>query len=114
MDRLITLNGKTFKAVEFDFNTVCDLAEMGVQMDQIGRNPMSAMRAYIAICLHSTKEVAGALIQDHIINGGTLDDISQILIEKMENSDFFRNLNKTEEQEVTEDTTEKKTSRTKK
>ena len=96
-----TVNGVTYTAKPFDFDMVCDLEDMGVTFERIDKTPMSLIRAYFAICANMSKERAAALIQNHMINGGKLDDVTSAMSKEMENSDFFRALNSVEEKTST-------------
>lgn len=87
------LNGRDVIAKKFDFNLVCDLEDMGVSLQESGRKPMAMVRAYLALCLGCTLEIAGAEMEAHLANGGNFEDIMNAMSAEMENSDFFRNLN---------------------
>jgi len=97
-----TLNGVTYVAKPFDFDMVCDLEDMGVSFERIDKMPMSLIRAYFAICANTDKEQAAALIQNHMIKGGKLDDVTTAMSKEMENSDFFRALSTNENKTSTE------------
>ena len=96
------VNGVTYVAKPFDFDLVCELEEMGVTFERIDKMPMSLIRAYFAICADTDKEQASALIQNHMIKGGKLDDVTNAMGKEMEESDFFRALTQDEEQTSTE------------
>lgn len=100
------VNGKEYKAKEFSFNLVCDLEDMGVSLQEASGKPMSMVRAYFALCTGKGKEYAGKEMEQHLINGGTFDEIMNVMSDEMEKSDFFRNLNKTENKEVAENSEE--------
>lgn len=93
----IIVNGKEYVAKEFTFNLVCDLEDMGYDLEKMGAKPMTITRAYFALCAGITEEVAGREIEAHIVSGGDISVISNVMHEQMENSDFFRSLNKGEE-----------------
>lgn len=99
----ITINGKTYVAKEFDFNMICDLQDMGVDISSIAKTPMAAVRAYVAICMGVDKELAGKEIESHVVNGGELDKVMETLASKFENSDFFRKLSQSKEKDNTEE-----------
>lgn len=86
------LNGNTIVAKKFDFNLVCDLEDMGVSIQNAGTKPMAMVRAYIAICLGSTIEKAGAEMEEHLVNGGDFEEVMDVMNKEMEASDFFRAL----------------------
>lgn len=100
--RTFTVNKKEYKARAFDFNLVCDLEDIGISLEEAGKKPMSLVRAYFGLCAGKGKEYAGKELESHIIGGGTFEDIMNAMSDEMEKSDFFRNLNKTAEQEVAE------------
>ena len=70
---------------------------------------MSMVRGYIALCMGKRRADAGLEIQEHILNGGTMDDATKVMQEEMEQSDFFRNLNKRAEAEATKNQEKKNT-----
>ena len=106
-----TVNGVTYTAKPFDFDLICDLEDMGVSFEKIDKMPMSLVRAYFAICAETSKEQAAALIQNHMIKGGKLDDLSDAMAKEMDESDFFRALQSGEEKSSTENKTKAKESK---
>lgn len=113
MNKLFTINGKTYKAIPFDFNLVCDLAEMGISMELLASQPMSAVRGYFACVLGGNKELAGRELGLHIINGGTFDSLMEIIAEEVEKSDFFQALAKTQQTETATEPPKAKTAKKK-
>ena len=85
---------------------MCDLEDMGVSVTDASGKDMSLIRGYFGLCAGLSKEKAGKEIQIHIINGGSLDEITEVIKYEMDNSDFFRNLNKKAETETTENQVE--------
>ena len=53
-------------------------------------------------------EKAGKELEEHVKSGGSLEDIANVMGEMIEESGFFRALNKDEEQEVAETEKQKK------
>lgn len=100
-----TLNGNTVVAKKFDFNLVCDLEDRGVSLQESGNKPMAMVRAYVAICLGASNDVAGKELEEHISNGGSFETVFEAMSKEMESSDFFRNLSEPK-------TVQKKTSKT--
>lgn len=98
----MTINGKFYREAELDFNAVCDMENMGVSIQNIDDNIMSAARAYAAICMHKPLRIAGAEIEAHIVNGGTLADILEPFNKKAEESGFFQALRKKAEEDQAE------------
>lgn len=91
------INNKIYSPVPFDFNFICDLEDMGVSLERAGEKPMSMLRAYFAKCTGRGTEFAGKEMEAHMINGGSLKDIMDVMAEEMKKSDFFRSLRQSQE-----------------
>ncbi|MCD7724289.1 MAG: hypothetical protein LUI12_01830 [Clostridiales bacterium] len=102
------INEKEYNARAFDFNMLCDLEDMGISLEQAQNKPMSMVRAYFGLCAGKGKEYAGNEMEAHIVGGGKFDDIMNAMTKEMGESDFFRNLSKTAEEETATDEREKK------
>lgn len=105
---LFKINGKEYKAKPFDFNLICDLEDMGVSLEEMGKKKMSMIRAYFAICAGRGNEYAGKELNQHFVDGGKFDDVLNAMSKEMEVSDFFQALNKTEETDATENAEQEK------
>lgn len=102
MKTYFTLNNRRYEAKEVDFNLICDLSDMGINiMDMSGLrdNPLSVIRAYVALCMGVDKQTAGAEVQEHIIGGANFDEILGIITNKMDSSGFFQAISKGEDEE---------------
>ena len=99
-----TVNGVKYTAKEFTYNVICDLEDMGVQLSDFGAKPMSMVRAYLSICAGKDADFAGKEIEEHIINGGSLEDIMNAMSDAMDKSGFFRALNNRTESDTSEGT----------
>lgn len=114
----IKLNNQKIKAAEVDFNFVALLSECNIKVNEIAKKQIPAVRAYVAYCMGVDVEMAGDMINQHIINGGDLLSITNVFQKKCEESDFFRALNESaaenmaesEESKVTTISKKKKTS----
>lgn len=100
-----TVNGAEYKAKPFDFNLVCDLEDMGVPIEEMGKKKMSMVRAYFALCAGKGNEFAGKELNAHFVGGGKFEEIIEVMNKEMEISDFFQALNKTAEAEDATDKT---------
>ena len=94
MARVFTVNGKTYTAKEFDFNFLCDLENMGLSLDDIDKKPMSMVRAYLAFSANISNDAAGKEIEGHLEKGGKFNDVVETMAAQMQDSGFFRSLNK--------------------
>lgn len=90
MDRLLTLNGKTYKAIPFDLNLICDYEDVGISLDDIDKKMFNVIRQYVATSMNADPRTAGREISEHLANGGNLEDISNVMSEMMSDSGFFR------------------------
>ena len=93
----ITVNGRVYRAKELDFNFLCNLGDNGIDISDIDKKMLPALRVYVAFCMDTSVEEAGDELNRHIIGGGDLGEIGSIFAAKAEDSDFFRALNKTSE-----------------
>ena len=89
MTKLFTVNGKSYRAKEFDFNFLCDLEDQNLSLEDIDKKPMSLIRSYLAFSADITKEQAGIEIEKHLENGGKFNDIVEIMGQQMQDSGFF-------------------------
>lgn len=96
------VNGKQYKGKEFDFNLMCDLEDMGVSLEDMQKKNLSLIRAYFGLCAGLDQKRAGVELQAHLISGKKFEDITDVMTDEMEKSDFFRALQKTEEAEDAE------------
>ena len=90
MDRLLTLNGRSYKAAEFDLNLMCDFEDRGIPFDDIDKKMFNVIRQYVASSMGVDVKVAGREISEHMANGGELSDISDVMEAAMKDSGFFR------------------------
>lgn len=86
------VNGKTYKAVPIDFNAMCALEEVGVSVENMDKKPLSTARAYFCLCYDGGEDAvaAGKEIEEHIVNGGKLDDLMDAMNVEVDKSGFFR------------------------
>jgi len=105
--KTFTVNGVTYTAKPFTYNTVCDLEEMGISLQDMQNKPMSVVRAYFAICAGKGSDFAGEQIEAHVIAGGRFDEVIEAMSEEMDKSDFFRALQSRENNDLTPGTEEK-------
>jgi hypothetical protein len=99
MTKLFTVNGKSYRAKEFDFNFLCDLENKNLSLEDIDKKPLSLIRAYIAFSAGITEEQAGYEVEAHLEKGGKFNDVVDVMSEQMQDSGFFRSINKGTETE---------------
>ena len=109
MNRLLTINGKSYKAAEFDLNLLCDFEDAGISIESIDSKMFNVIRQYVASSMNIAAKDAGVAISEHLKNGGAIEDISDVMAAAMEDSGFFRTKQKNEDPETTARTRKKKT-----
>ena len=97
MDRLLTINGKSYKAAEFDVNFMCAMEDNGIQIEEVDKKMFNTIRMYVALSMGTDVVSAGKAISDHLKNGGSLEEISETMSAMMSESDFFRSKPKDKE-----------------
>ena len=98
MNRLLKINGKTYKAAEFDVNFMCEMEDNGIGLDEIDKKMFKTIRMYVALSMGVDPVTAGKEISEHMKNGGTLEEISETMSQMMQDSDFFRTEQKNKDQ----------------
>ena len=98
--KTIQINGNKYQGAEMTFNNVCRMEEMDAPITYGAKVSFSMLRAYLALCMNTSKENAGEELEKHIVNGGTMDELSEVMADAIENSDFFRKLQETATEET--------------
>lgn len=106
MQKEIVINGKAYPAKDITFNTVCQFEDMGIPMSEIESKSIMFIRAYAAMCMGKKADQAGEEIEKHIMNGGSMEDLAEVLRQAVEESDFFQALSKRAEATDSESQTE--------
>ena len=88
----VTINDKVYPVPELDFNAVCELNELGVDImnaKAMRKNALIAARAIVAWIMDADVEEAGMEIQEHIVGGGGLEEIFEAFNAAVSSSGFF-------------------------
>lgn len=86
------INGKEVK-LEVTFNTICQLEDMGVDITESAK-PMSMLRGFIALALNESLEDAGKEIEQYVVNGGDIKELTGVMTSALKESGFFQALAK--------------------
>lgn len=96
--KTFTVNGVTYSAKELSFNDICKFEDLGINLMSLGdlnnSKIFSLCRAYLSICMNITPEKVGEI--EDIDFAEVMDCFSY----SVENSGFFRTLNKGAQTEV--------------
>nr|DAG07780.1 MAG TPA: tail assembly chaperone protein [Caudoviricetes sp.] len=106
MQKEIVINGKAYPTKEITFNTVCQFEDMGIPMSEIEAKSIMFVRAYAAMCMDKKADQAGDEIEKHVMNGGSIDELADVLRQAVEESGFFQALSKRAETADSESQTE--------
>lgn len=106
MQKEIVINGKVYPTKEITFNTVCQFEDMGIPMSEIEAKSIMFVRAYAAMCMDKKADQAGDEIEKHVMNGGSMDELADVLRQAVEESGFFQALSKRAETADSESQTE--------
>ena len=93
----LELNAKTYEIEGFTFGTLCALEEKKVSIADLQRKPMSFLRDFISIQTGLDKATAEKEINAHVINGGTLEGLLEVVTNSLEESGFFQKIVATED-----------------
>jgi hypothetical protein len=86
------INGNTYHIPELDFNAMCKLEDMGVNLMQMENKTFMLVRGLLALAMKTDLEGAGKELESHIINGGRLEDLTEEINKAVTESGFFRAL----------------------
>lgn len=87
------INNKIYKIPELNYNTICILEEMGISLTDMDKRVFSTVRGFVALAMDGNFEKAGEEIEEHLNNGGSLDEILEEINKAVEESGFFQTLN---------------------
>lgn len=97
----ITINSKDYNLKPIDFNAVCELEDLGLDVSALKSKSMSTARALLAFHGGISVEEAGKEIMEHFKNRGTIDDLSE-LFNHLAESDFFQTIRQPSKAEETQ------------
>lgn len=86
------INNKEYTLPELNFNTLCELEDMGVSLSDFNTKAMSTVRAFIALEMGGDLNKAGKEFEAHLINGGDVKQIVDEINKTVNESGFFRAL----------------------
>lgn len=95
---MFEFNGKQLK-LEIDYNTMCELEDMGLSIMEIETKTMTTIRALLYIALRKTDksitiEETGKQVTEYFANGGNIEKLGEAFTKAINNSGFFPKNNK--------------------
>lgn len=89
----MTINGKVYNASDIGYWEAVQFAQFGTPLEKAEESSSFAiLGAYAAICMGTNLKTACQQLGEHVTNGGSLDEITEALGEKLSESGFFRAL----------------------
>ena len=88
----VTLNNKEYTVPELTFEEVCRLEEKGIyllNMDPKDRKVATLLRGFVAWITDLDPAAASAVLQAHLENGGSIDDVLTAIRRAVDESGFF-------------------------
>lgn len=85
-----TVNGKTYFVKELDFEYLVELDKHDIKVTNV--TGAAAINCFVSYCSGMDESQASKEISQHIVNGGSLDDIVGAYAKALEDSGFFRAL----------------------
>lgn len=104
-----TVNGKSYNSLPLSFGTIRDLDKMNVSLGDILMKPLVSSSAYFALCSGLLPMAADVEIEQHIMNGGSINDITDVMVKEANESGFFQALVKKAEQTISDSLPKAKT-----
>lgn len=91
--KIVTINNKPVEVKPIDFQAICELEDLGFDINSLSKKSFTTMRCAVAYNMNISLQEASTEIENHIKNGGKLDDLVPF-IEAILQSDFFTALAK--------------------
>lgn len=90
----IIINEKEYEVPTVDFNAICDLEALGVNIVASGsKTPICDIRSIAAWMMKTSKEKAGIELQEHLLKGGSIDEMSTVFEKELMESPFMKAVN---------------------
>jgi len=107
--RTVTINNKIYNVPELTFAHSKILEQHGVPLRRLIDSDLffTICSAFVAIVANTDIEGADYLLEQHILGGGTLDDIYGAYVTAVTESRFFKKLLENQEKKTTKKTTNK-------
>ena len=107
----VKINNKTYNVGELEFKDYTHMEEQGFSIvNAFSKNQfMLIAMVFVCVILGCDRDHAEAVIQQHVLGGGNVRDITSAFAEAVAESDFFRKmLGMTEAEQETEELEEEK------
>lgn len=94
----ITIGGKEYPFPKINFMAMCDLEERGFDVAQFTKKPLSCTARLLGYIMNTSTENACNALDKEIEAGGAsrLGEITNVLVQLINESDFFRDMAKDE------------------
>ena len=105
----IKINGKNYEIPKLGFGHMEQLESEGYDIVSMFRKKQmfAPTSAFIMLCVGCDREEANRLAEQHVYGGGNLGDIYQAFVKAISESDFFRKILQTEEENTDQENVKK-------
>lgn len=97
----VKINQKEYTISGLGFKDMVQMEDMGFSVLDLFQNQkvFSLATAFVGVCADCGKEEAERLCEQHVLGGGSIEELCQIFMKLVEESGFFKKFLKTEETE---------------
>lgn len=88
----MTVNGKEYDAPVLNFGAMCKLEKFGLSIGDLSSRPLGFLAGFVGLAIGEDLAGGQAAIDEHLENGGSLDDLTNALNKAVEASGFFKQM----------------------
>lgn len=88
----MTINGKKYDTPTLNFGAMCTLEAWGLSIGDLSSRPLGFLAGFVGLTIGEDLTGGQAAIDEHLENGGNLDDLTDALNKAVEQSGFFKQL----------------------
>lgn len=100
--KTFTINKKVYQSREVTFGDMRTLERMGINVFAMGDESQifNTISGFLAMYTGLSLDEMDNEINEHLINGGSIEELAEVMNEALKESRFFQSLNKRAEKEV--------------
>lgn len=88
----MTINGKEYDTPILNFGAMCKLEQWGLSIGDLSSRPLGFLAGFVGLAIGEDLAGGQGAIDEHLKNGGALDDLTDELNKAVEQSGFFKQL----------------------
>lgn len=83
------VNGQEYENPVLNFKALCELEKDGINLNDVKTRPLGFLAGFVGLAVGGGMAAGQEAIEQHLTNGGTLDDFTDALDQAVEASGFF-------------------------